>query len=65
MVIKVMNSESIKRLRKSLKLTQATFADRLGVAKYTIYRWEAGKCNPHPIFIKMMQELKEATIKKI
>lgn len=54
-----MNSDEIKRLRKHLKMTQQQFADKLGVVKITIYRWEHGLYEPHPVFTKMLEELKE------
>ncbi len=34
---------NIKRLRKKLKMTQAEFALRVGVAEYTVRRWEKDK----------------------
>ncbi len=37
---------NIKKLRKSLKMTQAEFALRVGVAEYTVRRWEKGTHQP-------------------
>lgn len=60
-----MNGEEIKRLRKSLKMTQVEFAKTLYVTPHTIYRWETGKSEPHPINKKQLTELKEARINRL
>lgn len=39
-------SEAIKELRKKLILTQAEFAELLGVSFLSINRWERGKHEP-------------------
>lgn len=39
-------SEAIKELRKKLILTQAEFAELLGVSFQSINRWERGKHEP-------------------
>ena len=36
----------IKALRKALGLTQAQLAKRLGIASYTVSRWERGEHRP-------------------
>jgi transcriptional regulator with XRE-family HTH domain len=36
-------SEEVRRIRGSMKLTQAELADLLGVTQATVSRWEAGK----------------------
>lgn len=41
-----MTGKEIKRLRKELKMTQQQLADRLGVARITIIRWEANSKKP-------------------
>lgn len=38
--------ERIKKLRKTLHLTQQEFADRIGVARGNIATYETGKSNP-------------------
>lgn len=35
-------SETIRELRKSRGLSQEELADRLGLSRQTIYKWEAG-----------------------
>ena len=39
-------SERIKRLRKSLDLTQQEFADRIGIKRNTIANYESGRNEP-------------------
>lgn len=34
----------VRGIRRRLKLTQAAFAARLGVAQMTVSRWESGEC---------------------
>ena len=44
--IKIMNGDGIKELRKKLGLTQQELADKIGVARVTIARWETGQKKP-------------------
>ena len=53
-----MNAEEIKSLRKSLGLTQDQFASMIGVAPFTVRRWEAGKFNPSLLALKRLEKLK-------
>lgn len=39
-------AEATKKLRKTLILSQAEFADRLGVSFQTVNRWERGTHEP-------------------
>ena len=48
--------EDIKQLRESLLLTQAEFAEKLGVSFETVNRWENGKHEPT---MKMKRKLKK------
>lgn len=41
-----MTGKEIKTLRKKLKMTQQQLADKLGVARLTIIRWEANQKHP-------------------
>ncbi len=54
-----MNNSDIKELREKLGLTTQQLADKIGVTRYTINRWEKGLSKPHPIFAKILEELKE------
>ncbi len=52
-----MSPQQIKRLRKSLGLTQQGFADRLGIPQVTVGRWEAGMHSPRGLSLKALREL--------
>jgi DNA-binding transcriptional regulator YiaG len=36
-------AEELKRIRKELRLTQQKLAIQLGVARFTVSRWESGR----------------------
>jgi len=40
------SAEEIKAVRKSLRMTQVSFAILLGVSKKTVESWESGRYNP-------------------
>lgn len=47
----------LKKLRKSIKLSQEKFAERLGMSKDSIYNYEKGKTAiPHDLVKKLCQE---------
>lgn len=47
----------LKKLRKSLKLSQEKFAEKLGMSKDTIYNYEKGKTAiPHDLVKRLCQE---------
>jgi DNA-binding XRE family transcriptional regulator len=52
-----MNEINVKELREKLKLTTQQLADKIGVSRYTINRWETGKTKPHSVFVKALNEL--------
>lgn len=45
---------NVSEIRKSLNMTQKSFADVLGVSKRTVEAWEAGKTNPTPTAKKLI-----------
>ena len=49
--------EQIKKLRKTLKLTQTEFGEIIGVAKQAIIYWEKGKHRPIPGFRRAIVNL--------
>lgn len=49
--------DGVKRLRKKLGMTQAEFAVKLGVAEYTVRRWESGVCLPSPMARRVIKEV--------
>lgn len=49
--------EQLKKLRKSLSLSQERFAEQMGMSKDTIYNYEKGKTAiPHDIIKRLCQE---------
>ena len=52
-----MKDINIKKLRKKLGLTQAEFAVRLGVAEYTVRRWESGATSPSRLARRAIEEV--------
>ncbi len=51
-----MTAKEIQALRKRLKLDQQGFADKLGVHRITVTRWEAGK-KPSPLALRQLKRL--------
>ncbi|MDA0673560.1 MAG: helix-turn-helix transcriptional regulator [Cyanobacteria bacterium] len=51
----VWDQATIKSLRKTLKLTQAEFADTLGVRRQTVSEWENGVYSPDRSTLKHLQ----------
>ena len=52
----------VRVVRKRLGLTQAEFAERLGVTLLTVHRWEAGKSRPQRLARERLRELEEAAV---
>ena len=52
--------QQIKKIRKSLKLTQAEFAQLFGVHAMTISKWERGCLEPSPYQFALIREFKLA-----
>ena len=52
-----MESESIKRLRGVLSLSQERFARLVGVSVRTVARWEAGETVPSPLAERQLAAL--------
>jgi putative transcriptional regulator len=50
-------SMEIKELRKKLNMTQQELADKLGVAPFTVRRWESGKARPSPLAKRQLARL--------
>lgn len=53
----------IKELRKALKLTQEEMAQKLGVAAFTVRRWEKGEAKPSQLALRQIGRL-ERKVKK-
>ena len=46
----------VRRLRQSLGLSQQELADKLGVARVTVGRWERGRQRPQGLARKVVEE---------
>ncbi len=64
MLQRAMDSKAVKRLRKSLNLTQEQFAQRLGVARESVARWEVGMVKTRGLSLKALRDLAESTKRK-
>lgn len=45
---------NVVETRRSLEMSQRSFADILGVSKRTVEAWEAGKSNPSPTAVNLI-----------
>lgn len=48
----------VRVIRQALGLTQGQLADKLGVARYTVIRWEQGKAIPSRLAAKALSKLR-------
>lgn len=51
-------AQTIKDLRESFSMSQAVFAEIIGVSKKTVEAWEAGRNKPNGPSLRMMQVIK-------
>jgi DNA-binding transcriptional regulator YiaG len=47
----------VRETRQCLELSQAKFAERLGVSFQSVNRWENGRTKPLPIALKQIEHL--------
>ena len=52
-----LSAEEIKKLRKTLGLTQSVFARKLKIDVITVSRWELGKQRPQQAVLRRLQRL--------
>lgn len=52
-----MQGEELKRIRKRLKLTQAQFAELVGVTPNTVARWERGEMEMREPTARLIQSI--------
>lgn len=52
----------LRDARKSLKLSQRTFAEHVGVTQNKVYRWEAAKGFPNPEELKRISRLSNLSL---
>lgn len=50
----------VRKVRDSLKLTQAQLAARIGVSRATVNRWERGRTRPLPAFSQRLSQLHQS-----
>ncbi len=55
--IKIMNGDGIKELRKRLNLTQQELANKIGVDRVTVARWETGQKKPSNLAKRQLARL--------
>ena len=53
---------NVKELRAQLGIPQDKLAFLIGVAPYTVRRWEAGKNNPSPLAQEKLDALVEKSV---
>ena len=49
---RMLTGTDIQRIRRALALTQAKFADLIGVSRNTIMRWESGETAPSVLEVR-------------
>ncbi|HEY9631602.1 MAG TPA: helix-turn-helix transcriptional regulator [Coleofasciculaceae cyanobacterium] len=47
----------VRETRQRLKLSQAKFAEKLGVSFQSVNRWENGRTKPLPVALKQIEQL--------
>ena len=60
-----MVGDQIVKIRKGLDLTQEEFADKLGVARFSVSQWETNKCLPDTTTIVRIAQLGGCTTDSI
>lgn len=57
-----MTAEEIKSMRKALKLTQEKLAEKLGVHRITVVRWERSEKQPSALALKALERLAKRAV---
>ncbi len=57
--VKAWKGADVRSLRIALGLSQRELAERLGVAKDTVWRWEAGRNNPQRVVWPLLSALED------
>lgn len=60
-----MNSDDIKRIRASLALSQAEFADLLNVSRRTLQNWEQGRNPPNAAAVSLLRLAEAGRLKRM
>jgi len=56
-----MTGQEIRTIRQQLRLSQHGFAEKLGVKRLTIARWESDKTKPNAKYLAMLEKLSPDT----
>lgn len=59
-ILTVMTGEEVRRIRKRLGLTQAEFAETVGVATNSVARWERGELGIRESAARLMRLLEKS-----
>lgn len=57
------SAEAVAALRRRLGLTQAAFAERLGVRQQTVSEWETGRYRPRGASARLLSILAEEAMR--
>lgn len=60
-----MTPDRIRQIRAKYGLTQEKFAQKLGVAHLTIYRWENGRNTPMPVLREKLEEIENEYVNNL
>jgi len=58
-----MTPDEIRQIRQNLELSQQRFADKLGVALSTVFRWEKGDSEPKGMSLRALERLAKRAAK--
>lgn len=58
--MKPMTAADIEQFRRSLGLSQAELADRLGVSQASVSQWESGKKHPRKTVLKLLDTIRQS-----
>jgi DNA-binding transcriptional regulator YiaG len=59
-----MTAKQVQAIRRKLGLTQQQLADRLGVSRVTVARWELGLMNMRETAARLLRTLQPTTAKR-
>jgi len=59
-----MTAADIETFRKTLNLSQAELADRLGVSQASVSQWESGKKRPRRTVLLLLESLRAQASKR-
>jgi DNA-binding transcriptional regulator YiaG len=60
-----MTAADIETFRKTLNLSQAELADKLGVSQASVSQWESGKKRPRRTVLLMLEMLRTQVAKRV